>query len=63
VWDKNKTYKLLELLESSPEQWTCTLKEYTDRQLKAKCMEAIAQVLEENRILSIKLHAQNGDKQ
>ena len=46
VWDKQKTYKLIELLESSPELWNCTLKEYRDRQLKAKCMETIAQKLE-----------------
>ncbi|XP_022168723.1 uncharacterized protein LOC111032630 [Myzus persicae] len=46
VWDKQKTYKLIELLESSPELWNCTLKEYRDRQLKAKCMEKIAQKLE-----------------
>jgi len=41
VWDKEKTYKLIELLESSPELWNCTLKEYRDRQLKAKCMDTI----------------------
>lgn len=46
VWDKQKTYKLIELLESSPELWNCTLKEYRDRQLKANCIETIAQKLE-----------------
>lgn len=46
VWDKQKTYKLIELLESSPELWNCILKEYRDRQLKVKCMGKIAQELE-----------------
>jgi len=50
LWDKNKTYKSIELRESSSEPWNCTLKEYRDRQLKAKRMEeeAVAQVLEVN---------------
>lgn len=46
MWDKQKTYKLIELIESSPGLWNCSLKEYRDRQLKAKCMETIAQTME-----------------
>lgn len=46
VWDKQKTYQLIELLESSPALWNCTLQEYRDRHVKAKYMEIIAQKLE-----------------
>lgn len=43
VWDKKKTYQFIELIESFPTLWNCSLKEYRDRQLKAKCVEAISQ--------------------
>lgn len=46
VRDKQKTNQLIELFESSPALWNCTLQEYRDRQVKAKCMESIAQKLE-----------------
>lgn len=46
MWNKQKTYPIIELLESNPALWNCTLKEYRDRQLKAKCMETIARKLE-----------------
>jgi hypothetical protein len=46
VWDKQKTYQLILLLELSPALWYCTLQEYRDRQVKAKCMETIIQKLE-----------------
>lgn len=45
VWDKQKTYQLIELIESFPGLWNCSLKEYRDKQLKAKCLETIAQTM------------------
>lgn len=47
VWDKQKTYKLLIVhIELSFGLWNYSLKEYRDRQLKAKFLDMIVQTME-----------------
>lgn len=46
VWDEQKTYQLIELIDSSLGLRNFSLKDYRDRQLKAKCLETIALTIE-----------------
>lgn len=43
--DKDKTYTLIGLLESSSELWNSTLKGCKDTEQKAKCIEIISKSL------------------
>ncbi|XP_026482969.1 uncharacterized protein LOC113391236 [Ctenocephalides felis] len=51
VWKKNKVFQLIELVEARPELWNVRLKEYRNRDLKYKSLEAIATSLN----LSVKI--------
>ena|ERR1700761_189671 len=44
-WEREKVYKLIELVEAHPELWDCSLKAYKNRHLKNKIHESIAQTL------------------
>ena len=45
IWEREKVYKLIELVEARPELWDCSLKAYKNRNLKNKIHESIAQTL------------------
>ncbi|XP_026471308.1 uncharacterized protein LOC113382174 [Ctenocephalides felis] len=42
VWERNKVFQLIELVEARPELWNIRLKEYRNRNLKQQSLETIA---------------------
>ncbi|XP_026476140.1 uncharacterized protein LOC113381452 [Ctenocephalides felis] len=42
VWERNKVFQLIELVEARPELWNIRLKEYRNRNLKHQSLETIA---------------------
>ncbi|XP_026469716.1 uncharacterized protein LOC113373647 [Ctenocephalides felis] len=57
VWEKNKVFQLIELVEARPELWNVRLKENGNRNLKRKSLETIATSLNLGvKIVKVKIH-------